>query len=51
MVKEDKERIMRDLGKLFYGKKEELFSLEKFMQSIKTAPEAKGRLIRGRSDE
>lgn len=44
----DKDRIMRDLGKLFYGKNEEKFSLEKFLESINKAPVIKERLI-GRS--
>ena len=47
----DKDRILRDLGKLFYGKKEEKFSLEKFLQSINNAPVIKERLIGRKSDE
>jgi hypothetical protein len=47
----DKDRIMRDLGKLFYGKNEEKFSLEKFLQSINKAPVIKDRLIGRSADE
>lgn len=51
MGKIDKERMMRDLGKIFYGKNEETFSLEKFLKSIQDAPEIDDRLLGGSSDE
>jgi hypothetical protein len=47
----DKDRMLGDLGKLFYGKKEEKFSLEKFLQSINNAPVINERLLGRKSDE
>ncbi len=51
MGKIDKQKMMRDMGKLFYGKEEETFSLEKFLKSIQDAPVIDSRLIRRDSDE
>jgi hypothetical protein len=51
MVKEYNERIMWDLGKLFYGKNNGPFTLEKFMQSITAAPVIEKRLLKRKSDE
>jgi len=47
----DKDRIFRDLGKLFYGKNEERFSLEKFFRSINNAEVIEERLIRRNTNE
>ena len=51
MVKVDKERLMRDLGRLFYGKDEETFSMEKFLKSITDAPVIEERLLRRETHE
>lgn len=51
MVKADKDKVMEDMGKLFYGKDEPTFSMEKFMKSIQEAPVIDTRLTRGKSDE
>ncbi|NVM52240.1 MAG: hypothetical protein HWN66_00965 [Candidatus Helarchaeota archaeon] len=51
MAKIDQERMMRDIGKLFYGKNEETFSLAKFFKAIQDAPVIETRLIGEESDE
>ncbi len=51
MVQIDKERMMRDIGKLFYGKNEATFLMDKFMKSITEAPVIKTRLLEGNADE
>ncbi|MHA1265917.1 MAG: hypothetical protein ACTSRS_11865 [Candidatus Helarchaeota archaeon] len=51
MQKIDKKRMMRDLGKLYYGKDEPTFSLEKFMKSVQDAPVIKSRLTGGFKDD
>ncbi len=51
MVKMDKEKMMQDIGKLFYGKDEPTFSMEKFMKSIQEAPVIDSRLTGEKSDE
>ena len=38
MGKIDDNRIMKDIAKLLYGRNEEVFSLEKFFQSVENAP-------------
>lgn len=51
MGKIDKQRMMQDIGKLYYGKNEETFSLEKFLKSIQEAPVIQTRLIKRDADE
>jgi hypothetical protein len=47
MGKLEQERMMRDIGRLIYGKDEPTFSFEKFMKSVQEAPEIDARLTGG----
>ena len=51
MVKPDKAKMMEDMGKLYFGKNESSFSLEKFMKAIQEAPVIDSRLTGRKSDE
>lgn len=51
MAQTNKERLVQDIGKLFFGKDEPTFSLEKFMRAVQEAPTVDARLIEGSADD